>query len=111
MKGIDEYREPLLVWIRPTLASLTFIQQQVNKLGLGSISSVGCGCGTLEWLIQVCFTKLWLGSNSSVILIFQAATGIKVTGYEVNRIWWEGVHSTPHYIDMGEYSLRRTCQE
>ena len=106
VKGIDEYREPLLVWIRPTLASLTFIQQQVNKLGLGSISSVGCGCGTLEWLIQVCFTKLWLCSNSSVILIFQAATGIKVTGYEVNRIWWEGVHSTPHYIAMGEFSLR-----
>eukprot|EP00090_Calanus_glacialis_P008468 TRINITY_DN16819_c0_g1_i4.p1 TRINITY_DN16819_c0_g1~~TRINITY_DN16819_c0_g1_i4.p1 ORF type:complete len:206 (+),score=46.43 TRINITY_DN16819_c0_g1_i4:94-711(+) len=77
----DEYREPLLLWIRPTMACLTFIEEQMNKLGLRSISSVGCGCGTLEWLIQ-------------------AGTGVSVTGYEVNRIWWEGAHSTPHYIDM-----------
>lgn len=80
-EGIDEYREPLLVWIRPTLACLIFIQQEISKIGLSAISSVGCGCGTLEWLIQ-------------------AATGVTVTGYEVNRIWWEGAHSTPHYINM-----------
>ena len=53
MQGEDKYREPLLVWIRPTLPSLTFIKEQVNRLGLSGISSVGCGCGTLEWLIQV----------------------------------------------------------
>merc|ERR1719228_762155 len=77
----DEYREPLLLWIRPTLATLTIIQSQVTSLGLSGISSVGCGCGTLEWLIQ-------------------AGTGLCVKGYEVNRIWWEGVHSTPHFIDI-----------
>jgi len=80
-QGVDEYREPLLLWIRPTLACLTFIQQEIEKLGLSSVSSVGCGCGTLEWLLK-------------------AATGVCVTGYEVNRIWWEGGHSTPHYINM-----------
>ena len=53
VKGIDEYREPLLVWIRPTLACLTFIQQQLSMVGLDTVSSVGCGCGTLEWLLQV----------------------------------------------------------
>merc|ERR1719250_220310 len=80
-EGIDEYREPLLVWIRPPLACLTFIQQQLTILGLDTVSSVGCGCGTLEWLLQ-------------------AATGVRVRGYEVNRQWWEGTHSTPHYITM-----------
>ena len=35
--------------------------------------------------------------------MFQVATGVTVTGYEVNRIWWEGSHSTPHYIEMGQY--------
>ena len=28
--------------------------------------------------------------------------GLTVTGYEVNRIWWEGEHSTPHFIKIGE---------
>ena len=23
-----------------------------------------------------------------------------MTGYEVNRLWWEGQHSTPHFIDI-----------
>ena len=26
-------------------------------------------------------------------------------GYEVNRMWWEGEHSTPHFIDIGVRSL------
>ena len=28
-------------------------------------------------------------------------SGLTVTGYEVNRIWWEGEHSTPHFIKIG----------
>ena len=52
-QSTDEYREPLLLWIRPTLASLYFIKEQIDYLGLAGISSVGCGCGTLEWLLQV----------------------------------------------------------
>ena len=59
IQGEDKYREPLLVWIRPTLPSLTFIKEQVNRLGLSGISSVGCGCGTLEWLIQVIALRCW----------------------------------------------------
>ena len=35
--------------------------------------------------------------------VTQAATGVRVRGYEVNRQWWEGTHSTPHYITMGQY--------
>ena len=46
------YREPLLVWIKPSLSCLEFIEAEVRSLGLGHLSSVGCGCGTLEWLLQ-----------------------------------------------------------
>jgi len=80
-QGDDCYREPLLVWIRPSLLSLEFIRQEVTSLGLEAVASVGCGCGTLEWLLQM-------------------ATGLRVTGYEVNRLWWEGQHSTPHFINI-----------
>lgn len=77
----EESRDPLLVWIRPTVHCLNFIKQQINSLGVNSISSIGCGCGLLEWLLQ-------------------QAIGINITGYEVNRNWWEGNHSIPHFIDM-----------
>ena len=44
--GGEEARDPLLVWIRPSLQSLNFIKQQINGFGLNSIASIGCGCGT-----------------------------------------------------------------
>jgi len=91
-QGEDHYREPLLVWIRPSVSSLEFVKIELTKLGLTHVSSVGCGCGTLEWLLH-------------------KATGLTVTGYEVNRIWWEGEHSTPHFIDI-EYvdeMKEKTC--
>ena len=46
------YREPLLVWIKPSLGCLQFIAAEVGRLGLDHLSSVGCGCGTLEWLLH-----------------------------------------------------------
>ena len=82
----EEYREPLLLWIRPSLSSLEFIRDSLSSLHLTTVSSVGCGCGTLEWLLA-------------------SATGLTVRGYEVNRMWWEGEHSTPHFIDIGVRSL------
>jgi len=60
---------------------LLFFRQELQLLKISQISSIGCGCGTLEWLIQ-------------------AATDIQVTGYEVNKTWWEGPHSTPHFIQL-----------
>ena len=83
VKTDEKYREPLLVWIRPSLGCLEFIRRELSALDLTCISSVGCGCGTLEWLLS-------------------AATGLTVTGYEVNRLWWEGEHSTPHLINIGD---------
>ena len=26
-----------------------------------------------------------------------------MTGYEVNRSWWEGSHSIPHFINISKY--------
>ena len=46
-QGGEDRRDPLLVWIRPSLACLNFIKQELAGLGLNSISSVGCGNGTL----------------------------------------------------------------
>jgi len=79
--GQDEYREPLLLWVRPTPACLRWIEQELLSLGIDQVSSVGCGCGTLEWLLK-------------------KATKLTVTGYEVNRGWWESPYSTPHFIDL-----------
>ena len=34
--------------------------------------------------------------------LFQASTGIKVRGYEVNRAWWESPHSALRFIKLSE---------
>ena len=47
----EKYREPLLVWIRPSLACLEFIRRELQQLQLSSVSSVGQG-GALS-LVQI----------------------------------------------------------
>ena len=32
----------------------------------------------------------------------QEASDLEVYGFEVNKGWWEGPHSTPHYIPLGK---------
>ena len=46
-QGGEEARDPLLVWIKPSLSCLNFIKAELSKLSLTSISSVGCGNGLL----------------------------------------------------------------
>ena len=99
-QGEDQYREPLLVWIRPSVSSLEFVKIELTKLGLTHVSSVGCGCGTLEWLLHKATGNLSLLMSN--VIFFILMIGLTVTGYEVNRIWWEGEHSTPHFIDIGQ---------
>ena len=49
--------------------------------------------------------------------LLQEAVQLKVTGYEVNRSWWEGPNSIPHFIDISKTgqaireSLTRLCAE
>ena len=50
--GGEEARDPLLVWVRPSLTALDFIKKQINGLGLNSIASIGCGCGTLGETVE-----------------------------------------------------------
>ena len=58
------------MWIRPSLLSLEFIRQEVTSLGLEAVASVGCGCGTLEWLLQMatgrCLIELETKGNTKV---------------------------------------------
>ena len=38
----------------------------------------------------------------NVCLTLQEASELEVCGFEVNKGWWEGPHSTPHYIPLGK---------
>ena len=57
--GGEHARDPLLVWIRPSLQCLQFIKQQINSLGINSISSIGRdikkGCESLYHHIKSYF--------------------------------------------------------
>ena len=37
--------------------------------------------------------------------LLQEAGQLTVTGYEVNRSWWEGPNSIPHFIQISKTSL------
>ena len=38
-----------------------------------------------------------------ICLTLQEASELEVYGFEVNEDWWEGPHSTPHYIPLGKF--------
>ena len=77
----EGYREPLLVWVRPSRGLLDFLERELAALGARSVLSVGCGCAFLEWLLS-------------------RGTRLQVSGLEVNAGWWESRHSTPHLIPL-----------
>lgn len=41
-----------LLWVWPDEKNLFFIKRIVNDLACEGISSIGCGCGLLEWIIN-----------------------------------------------------------
>jgi hypothetical protein len=45
------------------------------------MTSIGCGCGFLEWLLS-------------------EATDLEVGGIEVNEAWWRSKHATPQRIPI-----------
>ena len=53
-QGGELDRDPLLVWIRPSIDLLLFIKEELRQLGLNSLSSVGCGNGALGKTEQCC---------------------------------------------------------
>ncbi|KAI9563188.1 hypothetical protein GHT06_010646 [Daphnia sinensis] len=67
-----------LLWFQPDLDGIDFLEKSLATLGVKGISSIGCGTGLLEWII-----------NSS--------TGLPVKGYEIDQDWWESRYSPPKF--------------
>lgn len=44
--------DPLLLWARPQPCCLYAISHHVRRAGLSALTSIGCGTGLLEWLLQ-----------------------------------------------------------
>lgn len=65
--SFEERRRYLFAW--PTEQNLKELKSELNKLGVISLASIGCGTGLLEWLMN----KL---------------TGIKIKGFEVDEFYW-----------------------
>ncbi|XP_018576582.1 uncharacterized protein LOC108915102 [Anoplophora glabripennis] len=81
-----------LLWVWPSEKNLNFIKTVLNEYNLDGIVSIGCGCGLLEWIIN-------------------KSTGFDVTGYEINKAWWESKYSNPKFIKLNyqEESLEENC--
>lgn len=41
-----------LLWVWPSLENLLFMKGIVNSFNLQGVSSIGCGSGMFEWLLQ-----------------------------------------------------------
>lgn len=52
-----------------------------NETNFCQITSIGCGCGFMEWLLI-------------------SATSVSVRGLEVNEGWWRSKHATPQNIPI-----------
>nr|XP_023030258.1 uncharacterized protein LOC111518135 [Leptinotarsa decemlineata] len=70
-----------LLWVWPSEENLRFIKKIVEDSGCKGITSIGCGCGLLEWIIS-------------------KSTGLHVIGYEINREWWTSKYSNPQFIKL-----------
>lgn len=46
-----------LLWVWPSKKNLYFIQEHLYRNGCSGVTSIGCGCGLLEWLLQKCTGK------------------------------------------------------
>lgn len=57
------------LWTWPTEQNLKELKSELDKLGVRSLCSLGCGTGLLEWMIQKC-------------------TGMEVKGVEVDEFYW-----------------------
>ncbi|XP_038221630.1 uncharacterized protein LOC119839438 [Zerene cesonia] len=70
-----------LLWVYPSEENFEFIKCKLLELNCSKILSVGCGSGLLEWMID-------------------RATGISVSGIEVDGTWWKCRYAPPTFIDL-----------
>ncbi|XP_044747276.1 uncharacterized protein LOC123308608 [Coccinella septempunctata] len=70
-----------ILWVWPNEEDIRFIQDFIVRNGLKGVSSIGCGNGLLEWILQ-------------------QATGLAVEGIEINEEWWKSRYAYPPFIDL-----------
>ncbi|CAB3246978.1 unnamed protein product [Arctia plantaginis] len=70
-----------LLWVYPSEENFEFLKLCLNNLCCDRIFSVGCGSGLLEWMVT-------------------QATGIPVSGIEVDSAWWRCKYAPPTFIPL-----------
>ncbi|XP_068622921.1 uncharacterized protein [Battus philenor] len=70
-----------LLWVFPAEENFEFLSESIVKLGCDRILSIGCGSGLLEWIIT-------------------EATGLPVSGVEVDGAWWHCKYAPPTFIPL-----------
>ncbi|XP_058811622.1 uncharacterized protein LOC131676549 [Topomyia yanbarensis] len=69
------------LWVWPLQLDLEKIKDCFSRFGIGSVLSIGCGTGLLEWLIN-------------------NATGIHISGVELDKKWWTSKYASKTYIPL-----------
>lgn len=67
--SLEERKRYLWVW--PIEQHMKELKSELDKLGVRSLCSLGCGTGLLEWLMMKC-------------------TGLPIKGFEVDEFYWYG---------------------
>ncbi|KAL1502166.1 hypothetical protein ABEB36_007352 [Hypothenemus hampei] len=70
-----------LLWAWPSESNLVFLKYILLSHKMAGITSLGCGCGLLEWIIQT-------------------YTGLSVIGVEINEQWWKSKYSITPFIPL-----------
>lgn len=69
------------LWAWPTVECFQWLNAILVDNHIGSILSIGCGSGLLEWLIK-------------------KTTGINVIGIELDKSWWKSTYSPTTFIEL-----------
>lgn len=69
------------LWAWPSADCFQWLKCILVEQQIGSILSIGCGSGLLEWLIH-------------------KTAGVKVTGIELDKSWWKSAYSPTTFIDL-----------
>lgn len=69
------------LWAWPTVECLQWLKTILVDNGIGSVLSIGCGSGLLEWLIE-------------------KTTGVNVIGLELDKSWWASAYSPTTFVEL-----------
>uniref|UniRef100_A0A336LZP9 CSON009063 protein n=1 Tax=Culicoides sonorensis TaxID=179676 RepID=A0A336LZP9_CULSO len=74
-------------WCWPYEQDLKDLKSELDKLGVKSLCSIGCGTGILEWCLNKC-------------------TGMEVKGIEVDEFYWVSANAPKPFINL-EFAKRK----